>query len=202
MSLSHFIDLLERLVVSALFLFLCIRMSDQIANRDPIYTTIVIVEFSVLYFVIFRKLTSTISVAPRDWFIAVLGSSLATLVVPGSHPPLVPDIASEFCIVFGCLIQIHGKLTLRRSFGIVAANRGVRTGGPYVVVRHPIYMGYTITHIGFLLHAPNAWNAGIYVANLAFQIARILAEERILSKDELYREYTARVPYRLLPGLF
>jgi hypothetical protein len=29
-----------------------------------------------------------------------------------------------------------------------------------------------------------------------------MREERILTKDPLYREYTTRVRYRLLPGVF
>ena len=47
-----------------------------------------------------------------------------------------------------------GKITLGRSFGVVPANRGVVVGGPYNFVRHPIYTGYLITHVAFLVANP------------------------------------------------
>ena len=45
----------------------------------------------------------------------------------------------------GLAVVIVGKMTLGRSFGVVPANRGVVVGGPYRLVRHPIYTGYLIT---------------------------------------------------------
>src|SRR3712207_5654835 len=102
----------------------------------------------------------------------------------------------------GFMLQIAAKMTLRRSFGVVAANRGVKVGGPYRVIRHPMYAGYLLTQIGFLLTNPSVWNASIYAIALGFQISRILAEERVLSRDASYRAFTAAVPYRLAPGIF
>jgi protein-S-isoprenylcysteine O-methyltransferase Ste14 len=65
-----------------------------------------------------------------------------------------------------------------------------------------MYAGYVITQIGFLLAHPSLWNASIYAATLVFQIGRILAEERLLSRDSGYREFAALVPSRLVPGVF
>lgn len=199
--LSQIIDLTERFIVAFLFLFLWSQMAGHAAAGSHVHIAIIAVEFTVLCFIVFRKLAHTVSVAPHDWFIAILGTSLAMLVTPGGRP-LVPEIVSEFLMVFGFLIQIHGKISLNRSFGVVAANRGVKTGGPFACVRHPIYLGYTITHIGFLLFSPSIRNAALYVCVLMFQLARIMAEERVLSADDLYREYSSRVRYRLVPGLF
>jgi protein-S-isoprenylcysteine O-methyltransferase Ste14 len=91
---------------------------------------------------------------------------------------------------------------LRRSFGLAAANRGVVRGGPYRVVRHPIYLGYLCAHLGFLLNNPTWWNAGVYAVATAFQIYRILAEERVLGADPAYAEFRKQVRWRLAPGLF
>jgi protein-S-isoprenylcysteine O-methyltransferase Ste14 len=44
------------------------------------------------------------------------------------------------------------------------ANRGVVSSGLYRLVRHPIYMGYLITHAGFLLANPTVWNIGMLLA--------------------------------------
>ena len=99
-------------------------------------------------------------------------------------------------------IQISTKVALGVSFGLVAANRGVRVSGPYRFVRHPMYAGYVITHVGLCSAMPSAINALLYVCALSLQIVRIKREERVLMQDQQYRDFSARVRYRLLPGVF
>lgn len=83
-----------------------------------------------------------------------------------------------------------------------AANRGVVSSGPYRLVRHPIYLGYLVTHAGFLLSNTSVRNVAIYAAAYVFQFARIYAEERILAQDGEYREYLRSVRYRLFPEVY
>ena len=104
--------------------------------------------------------------------------------------------------IAGVLFQIYAKLTLRRSFGIIAANRGVTTAGPYRLIRHPMYAAYMISWMGFFLASPTPWNAAVYGFAFVCQIARLTAEERLLNEDAAYRNFVAAVPYRLLPGVF
>ena len=47
-------------------------------------------------------------------------------------------------------------------------------------MRHPIYAGYTIIHVGFLLAFPSLWNLVLYSTELAIQMARVLREELLL----------------------
>ena len=105
-------------------------------------------------------------------------------------------------MIAGFALQLSAKLTLRRSFGVVAANRGVKASGPYRLVRHPMYAGYALTHIGFLLAGPSLWNLALYGTVLTIAVRRIVAEERVLREDPAYRALAAKVRYRLLPGLF
>jgi protein-S-isoprenylcysteine O-methyltransferase Ste14 len=65
-----------------------------------------------------------------------------------------------------------------------------------------MYAGYLLTHVGFLLLNPTFWNLGIYGLCYGLQVPRLLAEERLLSRDPQYRAYRAAVPYRLIPGVF
>lgn len=124
------------------------------------------------------------------------------MLVEAGGEPLVPVGVCGAFMLMGLGMNIWAKLSLRRSFGVVAANRGVKTRGPYVFIRHPMYFGYVLTQIGFLLSNPTAWNATIYTAALALQILRISAEETILFEDTRYRAYASNVRYGFIPGIF
>ena len=102
----------------------------------------------------------------------------------------------------GLIVQVHAKLILGRSFGCVPAHRGLQLSGPYRFVRHPMYAGYLLSHIAFLLVNPTLRNVAAYAFCYALQIPRLLAEERFLAIDPKYREYQANVTSRLIPGIF
>ena len=72
----------------------------------------------------------------------------------------------------------------------------------YKLVRHPMYAGYLLIHIGILLLMPTALNFLIYAISWSAQIPRLLAEERLLSKDPVYRGLVAKTRWRLIPGVF
>lgn len=99
-------------------------------------------------------------------------------------------------------MQISAKIILERSFGIVAVNRGVKIAGPYRFVRNPMYAGYIINHVGFLLAFPSLWNVALYSTELVIQITRLLREETLLNKDQTYRDYASQVRYRLVSMVF
>jgi protein-S-isoprenylcysteine O-methyltransferase Ste14 len=99
-------------------------------------------------------------------------------------------------------VVISGKLALGRSFGLVPANRGVVVQGPYTVVRHPIYLGYLVTHAAFLVANPQPLNVLIVLVADSALIARALIEERVLRLDAAYEAYCRRVGWHLVPGLF
>jgi len=84
----------------------------------------------------------------------------------------------------------------------MAANRGVKRHGPYRLIRHPMYLGYAVTQIGFALLNPVWSNFLIYGAAFGLQIFRLKAEEGLLVQDPIYAAYMQRVRYRLAPGLF
>ena len=102
----------------------------------------------------------------------------------------------------GEVLAFSATLALGRSFGVVAANRGVQISGPYRFVRHPIYAGYALALIGLVLAHPTPWNAAVLLAQFAAQAWRITFEERELGADGQYQEYRQRVRYRVLPGIW
>jgi protein-S-isoprenylcysteine O-methyltransferase Ste14 len=196
------IDLVERLLVLSLFGLLSWRMLlSFLADGNLVSLLVLLSEGMVALFIIIRAPTQIVSFRPYDWFLAVAATVAPSLAAPGGAP-LLPEVVAIALIWSGFVIQTSAKLTLRRSFGIVAANRGVRTGGPYRLVRHPMYAGYMLAHAGFLLYNPTLWNLGLYLFAETFQVMRLLAEERLLAGDPDYRRFAAQVRYRLVPGLF
>jgi protein-S-isoprenylcysteine O-methyltransferase Ste14 len=124
------------------------------------------------------------------------------LIVPSAELWPVLEVPAVALILFGNVVQISGKLFLRRSFGIAPANRGIKRDGLYRFVRHPIYAGYLFTHIGILLIMPSLVNLVIYAIGWWAQILRIQAEEAWLTQDPDYRDYQAQTRWRLIPGLY
>jgi protein-S-isoprenylcysteine O-methyltransferase Ste14 len=102
----------------------------------------------------------------------------------------------------GICWQIFAKASLRGSFGILPANRGVVSKGAYRFMRHPMYFGYFITDIGFLIVNFGMQNMIVFAIQFSLQIGRIVREERLLSADALYRAYKKKVRFRVIPGLF
>jgi len=88
---------------------------------------------------------------------------------------------------------------LGRSFSIMAQARRLVTGGPYGLVRHPIYACEAIIAAGIILRNP-IWPALVIAAiGLSFQYRRILNEERILRATfPEYASYAERVPMLLM----
>ncbi len=99
-------------------------------------------------------------------------------------------------------LSLVSLLTMGRFFGVRPALRGLVTGGPYRIARHPIYFSYILGDIGYNLQE---WNFGTLLLVLVGWMSlvyRILAEERVLSQDAGWPAYVAVVRYRLFPGLW
>jgi protein-S-isoprenylcysteine O-methyltransferase Ste14 len=75
--------------------------------------------------------------------------------------------------------------------------------GPYAHVRHPMYAGALLFFIGMPLLLGSWWGLAVAPVVTAMLVARILMEERTLAEGlSGYREYAARVRYRLVPGVW
>jgi protein-S-isoprenylcysteine O-methyltransferase Ste14 len=195
------LDLIERIFLCAVFSQFAFRIVMD--AHAQIESVLLIVSETLPIFLILTRLPSqTLSDSRGDWIFGLLGAvgPLLILVVPSGTPFEVP--IGYAITIFGIAVQVSAKICLGRSFGIIAANRGVKVAGPYRFVRHPMYAGYIATYIGILLMMPSVINATIYVIVSAIHVVRILREERVLKQDAVYREFTTQVRYRLLPGIF
>ena len=199
---SRWITILSKVIPASYFALACVAFWNSFLQTGK-WTTLfwMVSEGIVVLLIVVRRPSSAISKKPWDWFAGIAGAFLVLMVRPTGHA-IAPDVVGFALQLIGTGFQLHGKAFLGRSFGIVAANRGVVVGGPYRLVRHPIYLGYLVTHAGFLLSNWSLRNLAVYAAAYCFQVARIFAEERLLAGDGKYREYAASVRYRLLPGIF
>lgn len=192
-------------LLAVLMLSMFISSTIYQFHKDPSRYTLLLLAFSEL-------LTLGLAVCARvprerDWNpVTVVVSTCASFYFvafrldPGAH--LISETVAAGLQVTGVAIQLYAKFSLRRSFGILPANRGVVVSGPYRFARHPIYLGYFVNQAGFLSANFGVRNLAVLLILWALQIFRIAREERILVKDEKYREYAARVRYRLIPGVF
>jgi protein-S-isoprenylcysteine O-methyltransferase Ste14 len=94
------------------------------------------------------------------------------------------------------------RVYLGRRFGLLPANRGIVSSGPFRWMRHPIYSGWAILTIGFLMAYPNVRNIAMFVISIPFMVWRISLEEEHLTLDPEYRAYLAKTPWRLFPHLY
>ena len=141
-------------------------------------------------------------------------SSSAAVVVAYAYPYAqvaylrwVPgDTASPagggLLVTLAACLSLASLLSLGRRFGVFPALRGLVTGGPYRLVRHPMYLAYVIADIGYNLQEWNFGTALMVLAGWASLIYRIQAEDRVLSQDAGWPAYSASVRYRLLPGIW
>jgi protein-S-isoprenylcysteine O-methyltransferase Ste14 len=197
------LDIAEKVVVTAFWGFLCARLVPGVFESGEYLNILLLMsEALVVFFVVFRRRATAISERSVDWFVGFAGTLLPLFALSPEGEPAVPITLCAILMLGGLCLNITAKLTLLRSFGVVAANRGIKIGGPYRLIRHPMYAGYILTHLGFLLSSPNLWNACVYSVAFVFQLMRIFAEERMLNEDPAYRELALRVRYRLAPFVF
>ena len=198
---KRILDFLEQVLVLALYVWLIARLwPNQLSPTNWYPLLILLSEGLVVVLLVIRRQADCISMDFRDWAVAFAGTFLVLFVGRGG-PPL-SGAGGALLMLIGLAIHVGAKFSLLRSFGLVAADRGVKRRGLYAVVRHPMYAGYMLTHIGYLLVAPSWWNLAIYSAAWALFIARIFAEERVLSGNPQYRSYMDGVRHRLLPSVF
>lgn len=197
--LQLILDLGERLFV----VLLAVPFLWAFAKAMPTHPNLVLIaasEMLAVAFILTRK-GGQIASSPVPIIVGFLGTALPLLARPvGSS--LVPTFVSSVLMVAGLGLSVLSKLYLNRSFGLVAANRGVKMGGPYRLVRHPMYLGYMVNQVGFLLGSFSFLNVGIYAAAWAIQLLRIREEEKVLLEDPGYRQLADRVSSRLIPGVF
>jgi len=196
-------DLAARSVIVVLFSMMTVRFAqDFLATGRITGLMLVFSELLVVVMTLFRRPAASLDRGVRARALTTLSMLGPPLARPAAVTALAPQLLTAGISVVGLLIVIGGKLSLGRSFGLIPANRGIVSSGLYRIVRHPIYMGYLVTHIAFVFANPSLWNVVLLITADTALLARAVCEEATLAKDPAYQAYQTKVRWRVCPGLF
>lgn len=174
------------------------RLGRWLEDRAPVALVLVARNTAVTLVFLCRRPARTASRDLKEWAVALAGTFMGYFY--SESAPLLPQ-AGTALMVSAALLGTVASLALGRSFGIVPANRGVKTRGPYALVRHPLYFSYVAFDVGFLLQAASIANGLVFAAMVATTYLRARFEERVLAADPEYRAYAERTRYMFIPGI-
>jgi len=140
--------------------------------------------------------------APR--IIALLGTYLGVgiALLPQGHASTWLLSVSTLLALGGMSFAVYSLLWLGRSFSLMPEARRLVTGGPYSVLRHPLYVGEELPLIAFVILNFSGAVFALLLLQICCQFCRMEYEEEVLSATFTeYAEYKART-FRLLPGIY
>ena len=151
---------------------------------------------------------SFVRTPPRSTMVnlSTIGATAGMLFLPCFMRPVGASsgglaLAGVALELFGIALTQIARVYMGRSFGVLPANRGVVSKGPFSLIRHPIYFGWLVLSIGYAMSYPTARNILLILVTLPFMVWRIEQEETHLSEDPEYCSYERRVRFRLWPGV-
>jgi protein-S-isoprenylcysteine O-methyltransferase Ste14 len=136
----------------------------------------------------------------------------ALIIVPGIerhfHSSRIPAplvLVGDALVAVGYYIVFLALRENRWAASIIEVQPGqsVISTGPYGIVRHPMYSGGVLMILATPLALGSLWAFVCAVLLCGIIAARLLDEERYLSKNlPGYEEYCRKVRYRLMPHLW
>jgi len=196
-------DRVSKVLIVALFSAMVARIGRDVAATHHLTGLLLLAsEALVVVFTMIRRPAGIVDRSLNARLLTIFSTFAPQLVRPASLHPLTPQSFTLLLSGMGLIVVVLGKLSLGRSFGLTPANRGVVSTGVYRFARHPIYMGYLFTHVGFAIANPVAWNFFILAAADMTLLLRAVREEQTLALDPAYCTYMERVRWRIVPGLF
>lgn len=150
-----------------------------------------------------RHFTRTL--LPEPWML--LGLAVLIVIVnllPGGiwetttwTNPALADVGSVF-VIGSAVLMVWARLTLGTMWAgrpMIQQEHELRTGGPYQVVRHPIYTGILGVMTGLMLMAGFGATMVTFVFIVGWLLWRVREEDRILiyTFGDRYRSYQQEV---------
>jgi len=195
---KRWFNILNNLFLAGMYVFMVVAMVENYIETHEISSLLIIFfEAIIIILVLARRKPKEFTYSIDEWFYAFAGTMAPLLLRPVLDAN--DSLILEAILISGIIIYLFGAVSLGRSFGVVPANRGVKTSGLYKFVRHPVYFGYAVTYIGFVSQHLSLRNIIVITVFFLFQALRIVCEEEFLSKDKEYREFKKKTRWRLIP---
>jgi protein-S-isoprenylcysteine O-methyltransferase Ste14 len=202
-AMNKFTEIREKtanlLVASFYGYFVYIYGAQLVAGFRLSLLLMVIKETLDVSFYLCRKMPTHVSFRLASWIMAICGTLAPLLLRPA---PSTDSGVGKIIQIVGCFLQVAAIVSLNRSFGIVPAIRDIKVNGMYRLVRHPLYLAYSITLSGFVISNITPLNIIILLLAISFQVVRISREEEILSQDEGYIRYVKGTKWKMVPFIY
>ena len=170
------VDFGERVMLMVLYGWFLSQIVPSVAGQP--YNALILVSETLTALLVLIRRPGPMATSFYAWAIAIIGTCAPLLVQPAGGA-LIPIGAAAALMTAGLFISLAAKLFLRRSFGIVAACRGVRRERPvparapsdvYRLCHHPDRASCSPT--------PRCSNLAVYAVAWAMLLLRIEEEER------------------------
>jgi protein-S-isoprenylcysteine O-methyltransferase Ste14 len=137
------------------------------------------------------------------WLVAFVASyfGFLTVSVSAAGHPLVPALLTDALSMTSVLADGYARVSLGRNIGFVPAQRRLVMGGPYRLVRHPIYSALFLAETCVVLENFSWVNFLLSLVFVGLFVIKTLMEENFLRKDSAYAKYMEEVRYRWIPGV-
>ncbi|WP_131795456.1 methyltransferase family protein [Fluoribacter gormanii] len=154
-------------------------------EKEPAQKIIILSLYvTCLVFIVLPPLDVRFGWSLVPWYISILGDMLVAF--------------SFYVFYLVSKVNTYAAANIR-----VEEGQKVISTGLYAVVRHPMYFGAMFLFIGTPLALGSWWTLLLVPVFLSILIARILNEEKILTRDlPGYREYQKKVTTRLIPFIW
>lgn len=104
-------------------------------------------------------------------------------------------LASILFIAWTIAVNRFAARTIR-----VEEGQSVISTGPYGVIRHPMYAGFTLFQLAMPIALASLITLPLFLLLIAIFVVRLLNEEKVLARDlPGYAEYCRRTRWRLIP---
>lgn len=201
--LSHW---LVNVAVASLFSYYIYENIVRLATGARLTLSAVLLfrSLSITLVFLLRRPSKLTSKNIGDWIASIGGTFVVYLYsYSGWEKPISPQIVpiAYFVLVVAAFLATICIINLGRSFGIVPANRGIKTKVFYRYVRHPLYSIYMLYDLAFISICFSSLNCCICILHALFSYLRAKREENILMQDADYNKYASETRYMFLPAI-
>lgn len=134
-------------------------------------------------------------IEPRITAMTATYLMLLLVTVKGDPPFMGATLIGTCLVAVGSALSAYVLAWLGQSFSIMAEARRLVTGGPYAIVRHPLYVTEAVAALGVVLLNGSPLAVLVFIIHSCLQLRRMRNEEKVLrAAFPEYADYAERTP--------